>query len=878
MSKLPNISSARTSIQNTENESSNNILESPNEERNLILPILTQENNNNFDMSKNPLLLNSKLTELEAKYLSLEKNYESILNKISSNEKKIFLLQNNMNNNISNNNNLFSKTEKRISSTNEQDKFDRQITILNNKIKYLEEMLKSDQEIRAKEKQKELDFTKNLFNKINSSLTNTIQMEVEQRFKADLLQKNSNMKEIDLLQNQINGIKLQCEQIQSNFLKKLEENNNECSERNQNLAKYVDVRLDDQNLKKDSRELKKFLEKLTEQIKNNMNNQKIENDLCNKKIENSEKKLDNSIKEIYDFLGKIELRTINKIKNLKKYFEINLLTNNNLNEKNITKIVKQFEKNFIFFSEELISSRHYSNLEFQNLHKKIKFHNQAIVSDMENLIKHQEQLENIVMNRFKEIEFIKKSIFKETSNLESKVNTYLRNEKIFRDVEHNLIKSEISNVSNTMNNTNEAVFSSLNKILTENNKIQEFIKKKLGEIDKNILVHKSHIAELRANVYDTVTKLLLDEITQKAIEENLFQEISKLKLFEKSIRSNREEIRKLNDRIVDAFKSLGGISQQGTKINDMLVEKEIRDDVEKMMARMVEECVMAEAKEENNKKIKNLENKLKENLKQQEQKNSELQNIIEQTGKNGEILIKDLEKRINASLTNSNIDKSVAQMITNTDIENLYDIINNIKSIKSEAKLENQNLEQVFKLIEQNNEVTKKALANYTDILDNKVNNILEKLKQDNINMWENSISLGQKINAPEEIKKLIQEVPPVISPLDETLQKIMDLNFKHPEPKPFIPDLYENEKIIDEENYGKIVVNPIEKENKVNEEKNGINQSDNNTNNKVNNDNNNNNVNNDINVNKKENSEKNSNGTINSNNSKSTGSKKKKK
>ena len=865
MSKLPNISSARTSIQNTDNESSNNILESPNEERNLILPILTQENNNNFDMSKNPLLLHSKLTELEAKYLSLEKNYENILNKISSNEKKIFLLQNNINNNINNNNNVLSKTDKRISSAIEQDKFDRQFTVLNNKIKYLEEMLKSDQEIRAQEKQKELDFTKNIFNKINSSLTNTIQMEVEQRFKADLLQKNSNMKEIDLLQNQINGIKLQCEQIQSNFLKKLEENNNECSERNQNLAKYVDVRLDDQNLKKDSRELKKFVEKLTEQIKNNMNNQKIENDLCNKKIANSEKKLDNSIKEIYDFLGKIELRTINKIKNLKKYFDINLLTNNNLNEKNITKIVKQFEKNFIFFSEELISTRHYSNLEFQNLRKKIIFHNQAIVTDMENLIKHQEQLENIVLNKFKEIELIKKSVFKETSNLESKVNTYLTNEKIFRDVEHNLIKSEIANVSNSMNNTNEAVFSSLNKLLTENNKIQEFTKKKLGEIDKNILLHKSHITELRANVYDTVTKLLLNEITQKAIEESFFQEISKLKLFEKSIISNRNEIRKLNDRIVDAFKSLGGISQQGTKINDMLVEKEIRDDVEKMMARMVEECIMAEAKEENNKNIKRLEYKFQENLKQQEKQNNEFKNNIEQIGKNGETLVKDLEKRINTSLTNSNIDKSVMQMITNTDIENLYDLISNVKSVKSEAKLENQNLEQVFKLIEQNNEVTKKALANYTDILDNKVNNILEKLKQDNINMWENSISLGQKINTPEEIKKLIQEVPPVISPLDETLQKIMDLNFKHPEPKPFIPDLYENEKIIDEENYGKIVINPVEKENKINDEKNNINQAGND-------------VNNNVNANKKENSEKNSNGTINSNNSKSTGSKKKKK
>jgi hypothetical protein len=337
MSRLPNISSARSSMQNTEIGSSNNILESPKEEKNIILPKITQDNNNNIDMIKYPLSLNSKLTELEAKYLSLEQNYESILNRISTNEKKIILMQNNIRNNDLNYN--LSSTNKQISSNDDQEKTDRNFIIINNKIKYLEEMLKSDQEIRAQEKQKELDFTKNLFNKINSSLTNTIQMEVEQRFKADLLQKNSNMKEIDILQNQLNGLKLQIEQIQNLFMKKLEENNNECSERNQNLAKYIDVRLDDQNLKKDSRELKKFLEKLTEQIKNNMNNQKIENELCNQKIKNSETKLDNSIKEIYKFLDKIELRTVNKIKNLKKFFEINLLTQSNLGERNINKIL-----------------------------------------------------------------------------------------------------------------------------------------------------------------------------------------------------------------------------------------------------------------------------------------------------------------------------------------------------------------------------------------------------------------------------------------------------------------------------------------------------------------------------------------------------------
>ena len=401
MSKLPNISSAKTSIQNTENESSNNILDLSKEDKNIILPMLNQDNNNS-NMTKNPLLLNSKLIELEAKYISLEQNYEYILNKINSNEKRIIILQNNLKNNDKNLNLNLSKGNMKSLLNDEQDKIDRNITILNNKIKYLEEMLKSDQEIRTQEKQKELDFTKNLFNKINSSLTNTLQMEVEQRFKADLLQKNSNMKEIDLLQNQINGIKSQFEQMQNLFMKKLEENNNECSERNQNLAKYIDVRLDDQNLKKDSRELKKFLEKLTEQIKNNMNNQIVENDMFNQKIKNSEKKFDNSIKEIYDFLKKIDLKTVNKLKNIKQYFEINLFNNNNLIEQNMSKILKQFEKNFTFISEELLSTRHNSNLEFQNIHKKIKFYNQAFVADLENIIKHQVQLEDIVNGKFKQ--------------------------------------------------------------------------------------------------------------------------------------------------------------------------------------------------------------------------------------------------------------------------------------------------------------------------------------------------------------------------------------------------------------------------------------------------------------------------------------------
>ena len=71
--------------------------------------------------------------------------------------------------------------------------------------------------------------------------------------------------------------------MQAKLIKKIEDNNVECSERNQNLAKYMDIRLDDEKITKDSKELKKFIEKLMDQIKNNMTNQNMTNEHAEKK-------------------------------------------------------------------------------------------------------------------------------------------------------------------------------------------------------------------------------------------------------------------------------------------------------------------------------------------------------------------------------------------------------------------------------------------------------------------------------------------------------------------------------------------------------------------------------------------------------------------
>ena len=810
MSKLPRIASTRSSNKNTEIESTNEVSNTPNkskEEQKIILPNINQDN----DIIRNPLVMNTKLAQLETKLLYLEQNYELVLNKISQNEVKLNHLDNkqknmsqDINTNFFNNNPNISIKQNILPPTSADS---RDISILNNKIKFIEQMLRSEQDQRALEKQKELDFNKSLFNKINTSLMNTIQMEMEQRFKGDLMQKNANNKEIDALQRQISNLAAQIEEIHRSLTKKIEDNNNECSERNQGLVRFVETKLDEDKVAKDSKELRLFIEKLMEQIKDNLDTQNSINENSKKKMKFIEDSLTNSIKEIYDFLNKIEVRLVNKVKYLKKYFEVNTLNNNNRIEANIRSIVKNLEKNMSFLAAELATYQNRSMLEFQNVHKKMKFNNQAIVTDLENLLKHQTQLENIVISRYKEMEQINKNFFNRMATFESKVDVSITNEKILRNFDNNNLKKEIQTVSGNVSNTNQVLFSDLNKLIHEHTTKNDSINAKFKKIEDDINKHTNSISQIELDLKETLTKTIINEMTQIAVEEKISSELNRVKLFERSISNNREDITKLNDRIVDAFNSLGGISKQGDKINDMIIEKEMRDDVDKLINKMLEECSILEAKEEAHTNINNLSNRMYENIEKQEENVKKVETEMKDLNSKNEQKIKILEENINNSMTGSNISKSVTQMITNAEIDNIYQVINNLNKTKTESKIDDEAIEKILKQIKENNDVTTKTLANYSDIIDNKVNKTLEKVKQDNIDMWANSISLGQKMNSPEEIQKLIKEIPPVVMPLDETLQKIMNLTFKYQNPKPFIPDLYENEKQIDEENFGKVLV-----------------------------------------------------------------------
>ena len=101
---------------------------------------------------------------------------------------------------------------------------------------------------------------------------------------------------------------------------------------------------------------------------------------------------------------------------------------------------------------------------------------------------------------------------------------------------------------------------------------------------------------------------------------------------------------------------------------------------------------------------------------------------------------------------------ATVQMLNNVEFENIYSILNK----------NNLALGSV-----QNTEANEKA---YNEIVDNKINKALEKMKNDDVNMWKNSVLLKDKITDPEEIKKIIQEIPPGVNQTNDSLKKLMEV------------------------------------------------------------------------------------------------------
>ena len=112
------------------------------------------------------------------------------------------------------------------------------------------------------------------------------------------------------------------------------------------------------------------------------------------------------------------------------------------------------------------------------------------------------------------------------------------------------------------------------------------------------------------------------------------------------------------------------------------------------------------------------------------------------------------------------------QMLNNVEFSNIYSLLKD--GIKNSPFELNEDMKTKF-----------------NELVDNKIKNELEKIKNDNQNMWINAVELTQKLNQPGEIKEIIDKVPPTILPVDDSIKRLLDVDYyngKNSNPK--VPDL----------------------------------------------------------------------------------------
>ena len=115
---------------------------------------------------------------------------------------------------------------------------------------------------------------------------------------------------------------------------------------------------------------------------------------------------------------------------------------------------------------------------------------------------------------------------------------------------------------------------------------------------------------------------------------------------------------------------------------------------------------------------------------------------IETMQKDIQKLYEETETLKNKPKGGDDIKLATIQMLNNVEFENIYSILNSGNLAAGQSGGEN---------------------INYSEMMENKINKVLEKIKDDNEKMWINVVQMKDKVTDPEEIKKILNQVHPAI-------------------------------------------------------------------------------------------------------------------
>ena len=269
----------------------------------------------------------------------------------------------------------------------------------------------------------------------------------------------------------------------------------------------------------------------------------------------------------------------------------------------------------------------------------------------------------------------------------------------------------------------------------------------------------------------------LNKIIEKH-QENIDKLNNETSLNKKAADSLNEKINNMSQVLNSSGSNISKAMEDIIKIQNEAKELEIRESVSKLMDTMltnIENEITNEKMDDMNKfnlqqmttNITNLKNKINTLSASTDTNSTDISNLKESI----EIIKKrGLDSQGNHS--NCSIKIATNQMINNVEFNNIYSLLK--EGIKN-APIE----------------FTDEMKAKCGELVDNKIQSELEKIKLDNQKLWSEAVDLIQKFNQPGEIQQTINKVPPTILDIKESSKRIMDVDYYNGKnSKPKVPDL----------------------------------------------------------------------------------------
>ena len=722
----------------------------------------------------NPYIMDQKIKDLESKLTTMEKTNQILLERINNNERNFQLqLKQLQANNLEERENRF-KAEKVINNISEQNNANS--NDLNIKLNMLQEALVKGDTEKQLQRQNDLESQKYLIGKLTEKITKTVKSEVEARYKADMDGKIFSQKINNKFENSLDILKKEIEEITNQTRAEMQNISKECSERTHNVSKYIDKQITEAIYGKGSanEELKNFVKKLTEQIKSSLTLISQKNEMMEKRMDNWEKRESDNKKDLIKLMNSMEQRLLKKAKDVKSFAELNITSHDKFLERQISDITLKLEKNISFLAGQLIDTRNKINQRFEKIFQ--DHHNQfkTICDDMQEICNRIYKYEDNLKQYEKKYNESSLKIYKYMADTYARHDVHIIQERILHSIECNFMQEEINKLNSDLRENGVEFKENLNNFMTETRDTIQVINVKIKEQkdsmiemgDKTLAMfdkvdREKETMEVTQIMNEMVTKvdnlMMLDSIRQSKqtefmITENLEEHKRNITDSINEINNNKMSIVNINNKIKNIEKKMEesgqNMSEMEQRMNLMKAESnelEIKEGVAKVMETMLINVENAITKEKMDKMGEYDFNSMRKSLITLEEQIS----ILSGTTTEIETMQKDIQKLYEETETLKNKPKggddiklATIQMLNNVEFENIYSILNSGNLAAGQSGGEN---------------------INYSEMMENKINKVLEKIKDDNEKMWINVVQMKDKVTDPEEIKKILNQVHPAI-------------------------------------------------------------------------------------------------------------------